>query len=100
MLPTSAMRRPSLIMLLQKGDSSSRTISVPWQGEPLKATAIRKRIDSVRSFFCCLQKYSYEVNGRLEPRLEINWNPADALAFPTYVRAQLKPNQSDIDEVA
>jgi len=52
------------------------------QGEPLKATGIRKRIDCVRSFFRCLQKYSYEVNGRLEPRLEINWNPADALSHP------------------
>ncbi len=87
-------------MLLQKGDSSSRTISVPWQGEPLKATGIRKRIDSVRSFFRCLQKYSYEVNGRLEPRLEINWNPADALALPTYVRAQLQPNPRNIEEEA
>lgn len=49
------------------------------QGEPLKATGIRKRIESVRNFFRCLQKYSYEVNGCPEPRLEINWNPADAL---------------------
>jgi integrase len=70
------------------------------QGEPLKATGIRKRIDSVRSFFRCLQKYSYEVNGRLEPRLEINWNPADALALPTYVRAQLQPNPRNIEEEA
>ena len=70
------------------------------QGEPLKATGIRKRIDCVRSFFRCLQKYAYEVNGHLEPRLEIHWNPVDALALPTYVRAQLQPNPRNIEEEA
>ena len=70
------------------------------RGELLKATGIRKRIDCVRSFFRCLQKYSYEVNGRLEPRLEIKWNPADALALPKYVRAQLQPNPRNIEEEA
>ena len=54
----------------------------------------------MRSFFRCLQKYSYEVNGRLEPRLEIKWNPADALALPKYVGAQLQPNPRNIEEEA
>jgi len=70
------------------------------QGAPLKATGIRKRIDCVRSFFRYLQKYAYEVNGHLQPRLEINWNPVDALAIPKYVRAQLQPNPRNIEEEA
>ena len=70
------------------------------QGAPLKATGIRKRIDCVRSFFRYLQKYAYEVNGHLQPRLEINWNPVDALALPKYVRAQLQPNPRNIEEEA
>jgi len=70
------------------------------QAEPLKATGIRKRIAGVRNFFRCLQKYSYEVNGQLEPRLHITWNPADALATPRYVVAQLQPNPRNIEEEA
>ena len=70
------------------------------QGAPLKATGIRKRIDCVRSFFRYLQKYAYEVNGHLQPRLEINWNPVDAMAIPKYVRAQLQPNPRNIEEEA
>jgi hypothetical protein len=68
------------------------------QGASLKATGIRKRIDCVRSFFRYLQKYAYEVNGQLQPRLEINWNPVDAMAIPKYVRAQLQPNPRNIEE--
>jgi integrase len=47
-----------------------------------------------------LQKYVYEVNGHREPRLEINWNPVDAMALPKYVRAQLQPKPRNIEEEA
>jgi len=70
------------------------------QGEPLKATGIRKRIAGVRNFFRCLQKYSYEIDGEGVPRLEINWNPSDALATPRHVLAQLQPNPRNIEEEA
>jgi integrase len=70
------------------------------QGEQLKATSKTARIKALRLFFRCLQKYSYEVEGRREPRLEIHWNPEDALATPTHVRAQVQPNPRNIEEEA
>jgi integrase len=70
------------------------------QGEKLTATSMRARIGGVRTFFRCLQKYSYEVNGRIEPRLEISWNPADALATPEHVMAQVQPNPRNVEEEA
>jgi len=70
------------------------------RGEPLKAATQTARIKSLRRFFRCLQKYSYEVEGRAEPRLEIHWNPDDALATPAHVRAQVQPNPRNVEEEA
>jgi hypothetical protein len=70
------------------------------QGEPLKAATQTARIKSLRRFFRCLQKYSYEVDGRIEPRLEIHWNPDDTLATPEHVRAQVQPNPRNVEEEA
>ena len=70
------------------------------QGEPLKAATKTAHIKSLRRFFRCLQKYSYEVDGRIEPRLEIPWNPDDALATPEHVRAQVQPNPRNVEEEA
>ena len=46
------------------------------QGEPLKPASMSARLQGLRAFFRGLQKYSYEIDGRVEPHLEINWNPA------------------------
>ena len=70
------------------------------RGEPLKATTKTARIKSLRRFFRCLQKYSYAVDGRTEPRLAIDWNPDDALATPEYVIAQVQPNPRNVEEEA
>ncbi len=70
------------------------------RGEPLKATSKTARIKCLRGFFRCLQKYSYEIDGRVEPRLEISWNPDDALATPEHVRAQIQPNPRNVEEEA
>ncbi len=66
----------------------------------MKAASKTARIKSLRRFFRCLQKYSYEVDGRTEPRLEINWNPDDALATPEHVIAQVQPNPRNVEEEA
>lgn len=70
------------------------------QGEPLRARGKAARIGSLRSFFRCLQKYSYEVEGKVEPRLQITWNPADALATPEHVMRELQPNPRNVEEEA
>lgn len=70
------------------------------RGELLKATSQTARIKCLRGFFRCLQKYSYEIDGRVEPRLEISWNPDDALATPEHVRAQIQPNPRNVEEEA
>ena len=70
------------------------------QGEKLTAVSMKARIGGVKTFFRCLQKYSYEVDGRMEPRLEISWNPADALATPEHVMAQVQPNPRNVEEEA
>jgi integrase len=70
------------------------------RGEPLKAATKTARIKSLRRFFRCLQKYSYEVDGRPEPRLAIDWNPDDALATPEHVIAQVQPNPRNVEEEA
>jgi hypothetical protein len=41
-----------------------------------------------------------EIAGQMEPRLEISWNPADALATPAYVMAELQPNPRNVEEEA
>jgi hypothetical protein len=70
------------------------------RGEPLKAATKTARIKSLRRFFRCLQKYSYEVDGRTESRLAIDWNPDDALATPEHVIAQIQPNPRNVEEEA
>lgn len=70
------------------------------QGEPLKAAGMRARLAGVRSFFRCLQKYSYELDGKPAQRLAISWNPADALATPEYVLTQLQPSPRNVEEEA
>jgi hypothetical protein len=58
------------------------------------------RLQGLRAFFRGLQKYSYEIDGRLEPHLEINWNPADLLATPEQVMTQIQPNPRNVEEEA
>jgi integrase len=70
------------------------------QGEPLKPATMAARIKGLRIFFRGLQKYSYEVDGFLEPRLEVSWNPADVFATPEYVITQIQPNPRNIEEEA
>src|SRR5258708_5459921 len=70
------------------------------QGEPLKPASMSARLQGLRAFFRGLQKYSYEVDGRLEPHLEINWNPADLLATPEPVMTQIQPNPRNVEEEA
>jgi integrase len=70
------------------------------RGELLKAASKTARIRSLRRFFRCLQKYSYEVDGCREPRLAVNWNPDDALATPEHVLAQVQPNPRNVEEEA
>lgn len=70
------------------------------QAEPLKAAGKSHRIQGVRSFFRYLQRSSYEVDGRMEPRLAIRWNPADVLATPESIKAQLQPNPRNVEEEA
>ncbi len=70
------------------------------QGEPLKAAGMKERIATVKKFFRCLQKYSYEIDGQTMPRLAINWNPTDNLAVPEHVVAQLQPNPRNVEEEA
>ncbi len=70
------------------------------QGEPLKPSSKKARLVSLKGFFRCLQKYSYEVDGRMEPRLALSWKPDDTLATPEAVRAQLQPNPRNIEEEA
>ncbi len=70
------------------------------QGEPLKPASMSARLQGLRAFFRGLQKYSYEIDGRVEPRLEINWNPADFLATPEHVMTQIQPNPRNVEEEA
>jgi len=70
------------------------------QGELLKPASMSARLQGLRAFFRGLQKYSYEIDGRLEPHLEINWNPADLFATPEQVRTQIQPNPRNIEEEA
>ena len=70
------------------------------QTDALQPTGKSHRIQGVKSFFRSLQKYSYEVDGRMEPRLAINWNPADTLATPESVKAQIQPNPRNVQEEA
>lgn len=70
------------------------------QGEPLKPATMAARIKGLRIFFRGLQKYPYEVDGILEPRLEINWNPIDVFATPDFVKTQIQPNPRNIEEEA
>ncbi len=58
------------------------------------------RLQGLRAFFRGLQKYSYEIDGRLEPHLEINWNPADLLATPEHVLTQIQPDPRNVEEEA
>lgn len=70
------------------------------QGQPLKASTMKARLGSLKGFFRCLQKYSYEVDGSMEPRLALSWKPDDTLAIPEAVRARLQPNPRNIEEEA
>ena len=68
------------------------------QGEPLKPASIVARIKGLRIFFRELQKYAYEVDGLLEPRLEVSWNPIDIFATPDHVMTQIQPNPRNVEE--
>jgi integrase len=70
------------------------------QGEKLAAATMNGRLGGVRRFFRCLQKYSYEVDGTMTPRLGIDWNPDDVLATPKQVVAQIQPNPRNVEEEA
>ena len=70
------------------------------QGEPLKPASIVARIKGLRIFFRGLQKYAYEVDGLLEPRLEVSWNPIDVFATPDHVLTQIQPNPRNVEEEA
>jgi integrase len=70
------------------------------QGEPLKPSSKKARLVGLKGFFRCLQKYSYEVDGRMEPRLPLSWKPDDIFAIPEAVRAQIQPNPRNIEEEA
>lgn len=70
------------------------------QGEPLKPATMSARLKGLRIFFRGLQKHSYEVDGLLEPRLAVSWNPADVFATPDYVMMQIQPNPRNIEEEA
>ncbi len=70
------------------------------QGEPLKPATMAARIKGLRIFFRGLQKYSFEVDGLLEPRLEVSWNPTDVFATPEYVMTQIQPNPRNVEEEA
>ena len=69
-------------------------------GESLKPASISARLGGLRAFFRGLQKYSYEIDGRLQAHLEINWNPADLLATPEQVMTQIQPNPRNVEEEA
>jgi integrase len=58
------------------------------------------RIKGLRIFFRGLQKYSYEVDGHPEPRLEVSWNPTDVFATPEFVMTQIQSNPRNIEEEA
>jgi integrase len=70
------------------------------QGEPLKPGGMAARIKGLRIFFRGLQKYSYEIDGLPEPRLEVSWNPTDVFGTPDYVMTQIQPNPRNIEEEA
>ena len=69
-------------------------------GEPLKPASISARLQGLRAFFRGLQKYTYEIDGQVQPPLAINWNPSFVLATPHQVMTQIQPNPRNVEEEA